>query len=376
MGRQTTFSPLRQNRIIGYDTARGIALAAMLLINFKAVLSPLQTSPVWLSAAIDLMDRRAAVILVMVAGAGLSLFCRGPGRSRRLLKRALFLLIAGYLLSAAWSGDILHFYGVYIGIGVLLTSLPNGCLLTAGMMFWAGSWIPFSHGFEWVPENAGTSFLLDQAADLLFTGFYPVFPWMAFFVAGMWLGRRDPDSGDGETMLLAIGILLFCIGELLSGASDRIPARWTGSALGSSLAAAMGLGLDQASPLAAVSAFGTGLTVIILCLSPLGSRPAAFLVTIGRTALTLYILHIILLCAGSRIPALSSGLPILSAAGGAVLFLLVYSRIMHLWISRFSNGPLEIMLRRFLVFKRALPVTNISPFTPTSGVMKHARRLT
>ena len=64
------------NRIIGYDLARGLAILIMVVINFKVMLSVNDTFPGWLSSAVDFMDRRAAVMLVMIAGAGISLMTK------------------------------------------------------------------------------------------------------------------------------------------------------------------------------------------------------------------------------------------------------------------------------------------------------------
>ena len=127
--------PLNMDRIIGYDVARGIAILIMLIINFKGVLSAQDANPQWLSDVINFLNRRAAIILVMISGIGLTLSTKAldmnnclllrAGSRSLLLNRAFFLLISGYLLSIIWSGDILHFYAVFICLGIFLAPSSN-----------------------------------------------------------------------------------------------------------------------------------------------------------------------------------------------------------------------------------------------------------
>lgn len=72
-------------RLPGYDLIRGFAVILMLFINF---------SDIFFAKSPGLLDRRAAVILVMVSGAGLSLMVlqlsENLNACRKLLRNRAF----------------------------------------------------------------------------------------------------------------------------------------------------------------------------------------------------------------------------------------------------------------------------------------------
>lgn len=91
-----------KKRIQGYDLARGVAIFAMVVIDFKGFFCIDETFPEWLYALIEYMDRRAAVALVMIAGASMTLMIGRVGitKSRNtFFKRAAFLMFCGILIS-------------------------------------------------------------------------------------------------------------------------------------------------------------------------------------------------------------------------------------------------------------------------------------
>jgi uncharacterized membrane protein YeiB len=110
------------DRITGYDLARALAILGMVLVHFTLVMSFERLHEDWLSHVVEFLDGRAAATFVVLAGVGLPLRSRraalaGDEASLRgvrvtLIKRALFLLGAGYVNLLIWSGDILRVYGV------------------------------------------------------------------------------------------------------------------------------------------------------------------------------------------------------------------------------------------------------------------------
>ena len=172
-------------RIAGYDLARGIAVFVMLFINFREVFALQDVSWPWLSDAIALFNRRAAVVLVMVSGAGVSLIFRNMGaKSRRiLLDRAVFLFLAGGLLSRIWSADILHFLrGVYLCRSFFCLFIP--------------------------PETSG------RHPPVLAGQLYPVFlkymtGFMSFRTEGPWSGVRSRMCSSPDTTRFSPGWSFF-----------------------------------------------------------------------------------------------------------------------------------------------------------------------
>lgn len=186
-------------RIQGYDLARGVAIVAMVIIDFKTFFCGDETFPEWLYALIDYMDRRAAVILVMIAGAGMTLLSRraGMAKSRHTLsKRAVFLMLCGILLSRIWPADILHFYGFFILTGLAMDQLSSPGLLAGAAVFWLVSFLGFSDSVCGYLETLTSGSLPGLLADL----FYRVLPGFSMgralssgHVAGTAGFKKSPD---------------------------------------------------------------------------------------------------------------------------------------------------------------------------------------
>lgn len=82
----------------------------------------------------SLFEGRASALFVILAGIGITLMTRSAvasneqikiSNSRKTIwKRSLFLFILGLLLYVMeWTGDILHYYGVYLFVAALLMTV-------------------------------------------------------------------------------------------------------------------------------------------------------------------------------------------------------------------------------------------------------------
>lgn len=200
-------------RIHGFDVARALAVGGMVVVNFKVVMGADDGDPSWLRTAAGLLDGRAAAMFVILAGVGASLMTARARAERDLravtsardllLRRALFLLVVGYLFIPIWPADILHYYALYIAIGALLLRAPSSVLWAlagaaaagfVGLYLIADYWLELDvihlayDGF-WTPVGL--------VRNLLFNGWHPVLPWVAFYLSGMWLGRQDVGRRGG-----------------------------------------------------------------------------------------------------------------------------------------------------------------------------------
>lgn len=321
-------------RVSGYDLARGFAILVMVVLNFKGVLASTEGAPLWISQAMEFMDRRAAAALVMISGAGVTLYHRQGGDA--LINRALFLFFSGLALTLMWSGDILHFYGVFIGIGILLARCSGKVLAGFGLAAWILGWARYLPAFELIEAGWGT-WPADFLADLLFTGYFPVFPWAAFFALGMGLGRWDIGRSAIRSRLWVLGLALAAAAGILSAV---FPADWAV------------IDLSVPTPLSVVSGMGTGLLLILASVElSLRCRGAVLRLSAaaGRTSLSFYIFHILaihLLTAGG---VGAADLRII--AGGAVGFFLIYGIWAQGRISRGGKGPLEAAMRKFVLIR-------------------------
>ncbi len=347
-------------RVPGFDLARGLAVLVMVVLNFRGVLAASQANPLWLDLATAFFDRRAAAALVMISGAGVTLYARvawNAGRQRDLIRRGIFLILAGSCLYLIWSGDILHVYGVLICMGAFLAYRSSGFLFLSGSLFLAGGiirWLPL---FD--PIEAGSSvWVLDNLADLLFTGYFPLFPWAGIFISGMLLGRVN--LRKNRPVLAGISFALFSVAYGISQFSD---ADW----------AWMDLSLPTLPAVA--SGMGTGLFLILMADWAAGGsirvwqRPLAVMMTAiaaaGRTSLTFYILHILILVGLAPLAGRSGFSNLLPIAAGAVLLFCLYAAVAVAWLKYRGRGPLEQAMRKFpyVRFRLSKPVLS-SPARP------------
>lgn len=379
----------RAKRIQGYDLARGVAILAMVIIDFKSFFCVDTTFPEWLCALIDYMDRRAAVVLVMVAGAGMAIMSRrfGMKNSRDTLsKRAVFLLLSGLVLSRIWPADILHFYGFFILIGLAMAQLSNAHLLAGATLFWSVGFLGFSDNMCRYLESFGPDSLSGWLADLFFTGFYPVFPWASLYILGMWLGRQNLKNHRIVIPLLASGFLLAVLSEC---ANYFIPAMALKAILAHCtcdetaahifilLSKLTSMDLALPSPIAIVSGAGTGLCVIMvsfLCAAGLKQGPPQYFLIAGKNTLSLYVLHILVIKGIENIPGMGEDYSVIWVTASALLFITAYMLLIRLWLKKFDMGPLECAMRNFPYFKRMSRIVKGHPGTSIELSLKRIYR--
>jgi uncharacterized protein len=340
-------------RIIGFDVARCLAILAMVYVNYEVVLAKDDATPAWLRSLADAFEGRAAALFVTLAGIGITLL----DDRRILVRRAFFLLLAGYAWQLLWPGDILHFYGAYLLLGALfLRRSPLLLLFLAflSILVFLGLFYSFAYGTGW---DFATLSCIDfwtvkgQIRNLFFNGWHPVFPWIAFLFWGMALGRFDLSRSGRRRVVLLLAILIAAAAEIasrfLSQIEDTRPileqlGKWyEGPEL------LFGTGSIPPMPLYVLSAGATAVAVICLVLELTAHRSAvrwaAPLVSCGQLALTFYLGHILIGLADSEdfadAPDLeTAAFRALLFCGGAVLFA-------WLWRKRFRRGPLEWAMR-------------------------------
>jgi len=350
------------SRIEGYDVARALAIFGMIVVNFKVVMGSSAAGPGWLVALAGLFEGRAAALFVMLAGVGLTLLSRrallsgaAPDQRQarqRIVRRALVLLLAGLLLEPIWPADILHFYGLYLAVGAAMLFVSDRWLLLAAGLLVAGfvglfGLFDYSAGWNWATlEYSGFWTARGLARSLLFNGFHPLFPWCAFLLFGMWLGRREVGDQRWRRRMLRGAILTLLLVE--AGAALGRAALAAG--LISPLAGALfSRGPMPPTPFYVLSAGSSALIVLLLALELSGRAGGRgwwrALVATGQMALTLYIAHILL--GMGLIEALgwldggrSLSLTLLYALGFYAAAIVVAVS----WRRRFQRGPCEALV--------------------------------
>ena len=336
----------------------------MVIVNFKITMSAEEEGPSWLRTLAALFDGRAAATFVVLAGIGASLGSRrarhGDATAQRaaqttLAKRALFLFVLGWAFYPVWPADILHFYGVYLAIGALVLFMPGrrllalavGCAAVALVFIVAfdpfANWDLDDYSYRGITTASGF------VRNLFFDGFHPVFPWVAFYLFGMWLGRTDLRSPAWRSRLARVALAIVAVTEIAAwlvlgpkGSSlddlDDESWRWLFS-------------VEPIPPLPLYLAAGAATAVLVIVGSiwlgdRLSHRLTEPLVSTGQLALTIYLGHVFV------------GMGVLEAMDRlenqsltwAVVTSLVFSVAAVVfswcWRRRFERGPLEWIMRR------------------------------
>ena len=374
------------DRIIGFDLGRAMALTGMVMISFWE-LSGESHSPGWLYLFIQQIMGRPAVMFVMLAGVGVYLLSNSAYLSqdaarinenrRTLMKRALFLFCIGIVNSVVWPWDILHFYAVYFMIGAYL-------LTASDRQFWAVILIvvvvfsvfmvlvDFERGEDW--DSIGPLDLWHIPGvlyHLFFSGLYPVFPWIGFFFIGIWLGRHDLTQRRFRRKMIIAGIFAVMIAEAASAIFFQMyPSEWRMRRM-VRLEPWMTIDPWEPMPLFFVSGAGAALMGISFCVF-LGEKlkDAKWVmpfVAVGQTTLTLYIGHTLI---GTLVIWAMDFMDMeteLFAIWGTLLYLMGALIFCMFWNKRYKRGPLELVMRQFLALPGRLTVTGTPPVDLTKS---------
>lgn len=206
---------MREGRLVGLDVARCLALLGMVATH---VLDE-RTSTGDLTFGQWLAGGRASALFAVLAGVSLALMTRAPlhgaplaRRTTAIAARALLIAVLGLVLGGLETGlaIILTYYGVLFLLGLPFTLLGARALTVLAVVWVVAAPVASYLLRQVLPPRGYASPTFGQLADpgqlaseLLFTGYYPVVPWLAYLLAGLALGRADLRSRD-----LLVGVTL------------------------------------------------------------------------------------------------------------------------------------------------------------------------
>ena len=354
-------------RMAGIDLARAIALIGMVFVNYKYQMGADQADVLWLYWLSDWIDGRPAVTFVILAGAGMSLLvngCSRPGYLSRfagphltILKRAVFLFIFGLLFSRIWYADILHFYGVYFAAAVFIVNASDGVILIlAGAVLLISLFVSIHFNFSdlaaiesvWDPKFWTQRGFLE---DLFVNGSYPVFPWMVYFMLGIWLGRKNLSDCRLQNKILLIAAPGIIICELIAWLAESLLSDNPVFLITPLFTDFFDTSPFSLSLLSVFSASGTALVIIVLSMKlAKHAGPSRWLkpfLASARMSLTWYVLHIGVFQLFLIVSGLAeTEIPLVFAWFSAAIFCISAMLFSCYWINRFGQGPLEKILRR------------------------------
>lgn len=352
-------------RIIGFDLARAYAIFGMYIVNFNTVFGS-HSDHKGLSGILNLFNGNSSTLFVMLAGMGVSLMTNGldytlEERNRIksiIVKRSWFLFALGVAFYWWWPADILHFYGGYMHIAALLIFSPKKYYLYAA----AAAICLFHLLLIFIPYETGWNFetllyndfwtLKGFLRNTFYNGWNSVFPWIAFFFTGMYLGRLNWNDHSTPKKILLIGSSAYLLTFLIQS---------NASALTQNKELQMYLTADYLPPflpfMVGTASFGLILIGVFIYVGNKirETKIAGILASTGQMTLTHYISHLVM---GIVLLSIITGKSLSHAILQEVptepivifLFALVYFILScvfsYYWSKKHKNGPLEQLMRK------------------------------
>jgi uncharacterized membrane protein YeiB len=353
------------NRILGYDFARGLAIIGMIFVNFKTVM--VAKTDAYLYHVVELLSGKAAALFVVLAGVGMTLMYQNAkakndlGKIREvkiiLLKRAAFLLVVGLSYYSIWSGDILHFYGLYVPIGVLFLSVSRKWLQTLSFLLiiaYSASLLFFNYeaGWDWNTLEYTDFFTVNGFfRNLFLNGFHPVFPWIAFLLTGIWIGRINFNDVKIRNRITIFSLTIFVVFKsisilLINYLSQLSPKE--------ALDTTYLLGTTPMPPVFFYMITASSLAVFVISISIYISTKLSHtlfikqMVSTGQLSLSNYFFHVIIgmLAIKFFFRKLEFAFSIEFTVVYAIVFSVVLIFFSHIWLMKFKKGPLEYIMRK------------------------------
>lgn len=300
-----------KRRIIGIDIARALAVIGMIIVNFKVVFGGNGLN--WVKSFASVFDGKAAATFVVLAGVGLALMTNSAIKNNdqaklkiarnRILKRALFLFIIGISYIAIWPADILHFYGVYMAIIILLlTSKQKTIIISAISLIIAFPILMTFWNYEtgWDFETLDYQYfwtIKGFIRNLFFNGFHPVIPWTAFMLFGYWYGKQDLHNDKFVKKTFWISSIIFISIQVLSFVSISLLSEGN-QEVAKELTEIIGTNPMPPLPVYMLNGIAVAFSIISACIIIAKRFESSFIVDAlnktGQLALTFYVAHVII----------------------------------------------------------------------------------
>jgi len=199
----------------------------MFIVNFNFCFGSFQDRTT-IGTFLNLFTGNSTAIFIICAGMGVSLmthnFLNCSKEDKRkfksiILKRSWFLFALGLLLYNWWAGDILHFYGGYMHIAAFILFIPKRYYLISAIV----AIVIFHILLFIIPVFTGWDLTILKYADFwtikgflrntFYNGWNSIFPWVAYFLLGMWLGRINWKEPKMRQRIFFTGFIFFLLLE-------------------------------------------------------------------------------------------------------------------------------------------------------------------
>ena len=375
-----------EQRFASLDVARTIALFGIIVLNYHGYLNFQSTSSTtapsifekWWHPFEGALANPFPVGFVMVAGMGVALLLQDVARANahhdvskiarahtearwRLARRGLFLFTLGYGIEWIWAGTILPYYGAYFVVASIIATWSARKLvaLAAISAFTAAiiEWWRLDQSFDgnlttWLsPSTPNTP--RDLMIRLFIDYTHPLFPWLAFFIVGILLGRKYHDIAKFRRKLLTAAVAVAAFAYITNAIVNSLVRSDADNGVSSAL---MWRHLVSTQPfdrsvLYVLASLGVVVAVFliitILCEKFHDSLVLRLAQTTGQLTLTIYLAHIFIY----NIVVTQAGLVQPTGLDTAMTMSIVVFVAAVIWANwwspLFGRGPAERLYRRF-----------------------------
>lgn len=354
-----------KQRIIGFDLARAYAIFGMFIVNFNMVFGAYNDQST-IGQFLSLFSGNSSTVFVILAGMGIALMTNRDEYTMQekhilrntILKRAGFLFFSGLLLNIIWPADILHFYGCYMLITAFFLFLDKKHFLYLAIL----SVLTFHVLVLIIPYETGWNLEKLQYQDFYtingfirntcYNGWNSIFPWIAYFLLGMYLGKLNWTDTKVQRKMFIIGLIAYLTTIIIQFASQYFSI---------SEELKLFINADYLPPflLFIISTSGFGLITIALFMY-LGNkmnknRLAQHFASTGQMTLTHYISHVTIgMVLFSILTNKNLSIDLSMQQPTKPIYILLFSIAYFafsycfsaLWTKYFKNGPLETLMRK------------------------------
>ena len=375
-----------EKRFASLDVARTIALFGIIVLNYHGYLNfqgiNSTTAPSifekWWHPFEGALANHFPVGFVFVAGIGVALLLQDVTRANahhdaneiarartdarwRLARRGLFLFTLGYGIEWVWPGTILPYYGAYFLVASIiatwsarkLMALASISVLAAALIEWwrleqsfAGNlttWL--SPSTPNTPRNLLIRLFIDYT--------HPLLPWLAFFIAGILVGRKYQNIVKIRRKLLTAAVVSAGFAYIANAIVNSLVRTDADNGVSSALVSRHLVSTQpfDRSVLYVLASLGVVVTVFlivtILCEKyhdSLGIRVAQ---TTGQFTLTIYLAHIFIYNFVVTQAGLVQPTGLDTAMAMSIVVYVAAIIWANWWSPLFGRGPAERLYRRF-----------------------------
>jgi uncharacterized protein len=351
-----------EQRFASLDVARTVALFGIIVLNYHGYLNFQGTNSTtapsiferWWHPFEGALANPFPVGFVMVAGMGVALLLQDVARANA--HHAL-----GYGIEWIWAGTILPYYGAYFVVASIIATWSARKLIALAVIstFAAAiiQWWRLEQSFDgnlttWLsPSTPNTP--RDLMIRLFVDYTHPLFPWLAFFIAGILLGRNYHDIIKIRRKLLIAAVATAAFAYITNAIVNSLVGNDADNGVSSALVWRHLVSTQpfDRSVLYVLASLGVVVAVFliitILCEKFHDSLGVRLAQTTGQLTLTIYLAHIFIYNFVVTQGGLVQPTGLDTAMTMSIIVFVAAVIWANWWSPLFGRGPAERLYRRF-----------------------------